>query len=62
LLRLTTALLRLTNRSVEDAPQIIDSTIPVARVSITFGGPQAHAHSLTRHSRNQTGAMIRHDN
>jgi hypothetical protein len=31
-----------TNRSVEDAPQIIDSTTPVTRVFITFGGPQAH--------------------
>ena len=29
------------------APQIIDSTTPVARVFITFGGPQAHGHSLT---------------
>jgi hypothetical protein len=37
----------LTNRSVEDAPQIIDSTTPVARVFITFGGPQAHGNSLT---------------
>lgn len=33
-------------RSVEDAPQILDSTTPAARVFIHFGGPQAHGYSL----------------
>jgi hypothetical protein len=34
------------NRSVEDAPQIIDSTPPAGRAFIAFGGPQAHGHSI----------------
>jgi len=40
------------DRSLEDAPQIIDSTTPADRVFIAFGGPHAHGRSLERlHSR-----------
>ena len=36
----------LADRSVEGAIQVVDSTTPVARAFVRFGGPQAHDHSL----------------
>ena len=36
----------LADRSVEGAIQVVDSTTPVVRAFVRFGGPQAHDHSL----------------
>ena len=39
--------LDLEDRSVEGAIQVVDSSTPVARAFVRFGGPKAHGLSLT---------------